>query len=71
MSFQGSANPAQLAILRQALEDWCRLNDIKDDNDRNDAGEMVMSIFVRGVDTYDGIMAGMKSLSLNRPASPA
>lgn len=66
MSFNGTASHDQLIVLRQVLGEYCRHHGVTSDEDRNDAGEMVMSVFVMGSRTFDGLMAGMEAAASNR-----
>ncbi|MEQ1953611.1 hypothetical protein [Mesorhizobium sp. CN2-181] len=66
MTFLGCANPDQIDTLCEALAAYCERHEITTDDDRYDAAETVMSVFARGVDTFDGLMAGMEASSLNR-----
>lgn len=66
MSHRGSANPAQLSILRAALDEFCQMREITDDNDRNDVGQMLMSIYECGIETREGLLAGLDAILRDR-----
>lgn len=66
MSFNGTATRDQLLILRQVLEEYCQHHGVTSDEDRNDAGEMVMSVFVTGAKTFDSLVAGIEAIASNR-----
>jgi hypothetical protein len=59
MPFTGIADPEQLAMLRQALEEYCRARGITDQQGRDKAALLVMSIFRSGSSTLEELKAAL------------
>jgi hypothetical protein len=66
MAFHGTATRDQLSILRHVLEEYCRHHGITSDAERNDAAHLLMSIFERGVSSFEGLAAGLEEASLSQ-----
>ena len=59
MPFTGFHDSAQLSILEQACELYCRDCGIVSEQDREHVGFLVMSLFETGVTSLDGLIAGL------------
>lgn len=49
MPFNGSASPEQMKFLRQALDEYCTIREVTNEDQRQDAAYVIMSLFQRGV----------------------
>ena len=63
MSFTGIANPEQLSILCRALDEHCRARGISDEQSRDNAATLVMSLFASGANSLEELTAALAAVS--------
>lgn len=61
MPFAGIAEPEQLSMLRQALEEYCLTHGISDEQGRDDAAWLVMSAFANGANSLEELWAALET----------
>lgn len=59
MPFTGIADPEQLSIIRQALDEYCLTCGISDEQGRDDAAWLVMLLFSNGANSLEELRAGL------------
>lgn len=57
MPFTGIADPEQLSILHQALDEYCLAHGILDEQGRDDVARLVMSAFANGANSLEELRA--------------
>ncbi len=64
MMSYGTANPAQLAIMAAALDDYCAEAGVGLHTEaREDAARLILDLFNRGVDDLDELKAALRTRS--------
>jgi hypothetical protein len=63
MRFTGIANPEQLSILCRAFDEHCRSHGILDEQARDNAATLVMSLFAGGADSLEELTAELAAVS--------
>jgi hypothetical protein len=59
-AMQGEANPQQLAMLTQVLNDFCQQHQIEAICERENAAALIMSLFQRGYETADNLKGALE-----------
>ncbi len=56
MPFRGTANPTELAVMKQALEEHCNVSDVATDSvTRDDLAHQIVLLFQSGVSSLAGL----------------
>ncbi|UVK57563.1 hypothetical protein DBIPINDM_008164 (plasmid) [Mesorhizobium sp. AR02] len=61
MPFTGIAEPEQLCMLCQALDEYCRTYGISDEQSREHAAWLVMSAFTNGANSLEELRAALET----------
>jgi hypothetical protein len=62
MQFNGIAEPEQLGVLRQALDQYCLEHDITRDDDRDHIASLIIRLFGRGLTSVDEILPALEEM---------
>ena len=62
MPFTVVIDPAQLAILTAALDDFCRIGNIRADTaEHEEAGLLIQSMYIKGATTAEALSASVEN----------
>ncbi|QPC95724.1 hypothetical protein [Mesorhizobium sp. INR15] len=61
MPFTGIAEPEQLGMLGQAVEEYCLIHGISDVQGRDDAAWLIMSAYTNGANSLDELWAALET----------
>ncbi len=62
MPFTVVIDPAQLAILTAALDDFCRIGDIREGTpEHEEAGLLIQSLYIKGATTAEALAAAVEN----------
>lgn len=59
MPFTGIANPEQLIVLSEVVDEFCRSRAIVDASEREYVGQLVLLLYQRGTASLDDLLAGL------------
>ena len=70
MQFKGIADPEQLGVLRQALDEYCPAHDITLDDERDHIASLIVRLFGRGLSSVDEIIPALEDLVARNDCAP-
>ena len=62
MQFKGIADPEQLGVLRQALDQYCLAHDITRGDERHHIATLIVRLFGRGLSSVDEIVPALEEI---------